>query len=60
MKVTLLFPTYLHLSGFLSVTGNAEIEMDLRARSLTAIFTDKDIGSAIETFGANISQGTAS
>ena len=52
MKVTLLFPTYLHLSGFISVTGNAEIEMDLREKSLTAIFSEGDIRQAVEQFDA--------
>jgi hypothetical protein len=52
MKVTLTFPTYLHLSGFMSVTSSGAIDMDLRTKSLTAIFSEKEIDLALRNFNA--------
>jgi hypothetical protein len=54
MKTTLIFPTYLHLSGFISVTANADMQIDPRARSLTAGFSERDILLAVERFGAEL------
>jgi hypothetical protein len=52
MKVTLTFPTYLHLSGFMSVTNSGAIDLDLRTKSLTAIFSEKEIELALRNFNA--------
>lgn len=59
MKTTLIFPTYLHLSGFMSVTDCANIEMDLRQKSLTGSFSERDINFAVNSFKAETVQGMA-
>lgn len=43
----------------MSVTDNADIKMDLRARSLTANFTESEIHFAIERFGAELVRSIA-
>lgn len=55
MKATLIFPSYLHLSGFMAVATCGDIEMDLRTRSLTGSFSEAEIRSAVERFGASTS-----
>jgi hypothetical protein len=54
MKTTLQFPTYLHLAGFMSVVVNPNIQMDLRTKSLTADFSDKEITTAVASFAAHV------
>ena len=53
MKTTLIFPTYLHLSGFMSVADCGNIEMDIRTKSLTGYFSEREIKQATEFFGAS-------
>lgn len=57
MKVTLMFPNYLQLSGFIAVAQSGDIEMNLRTRSLTAFFSDQEIRTAIEAFSAVLVPG---
>jgi hypothetical protein len=59
MKTTLIFPSYLHLSGFMSVTDCANIEMDLRQKSLTGSFNENDISYAVNSFKAELVRGMA-
>jgi hypothetical protein len=54
MKVTLIFPTYLHLSGFMSVTKCGDIDLDLRTKSLTAMFSEAEVKRAQEAFAATV------
>jgi len=54
MKVALIFPSYLHLAGFMSQVENGNIQMDLRKKSLTAFFSEKDIQVAITKFCAQL------
>ena len=52
MFVTLAFPDYLKLSGFLANTDNSSMEINLNKKTLTARFTDADITKAKEQFSA--------
>jgi len=52
MVVTLAFPTYSHLSGFLAKTGNSSMEINLKAKTLSARFSAAEIGMAKEDFAA--------
>ncbi len=52
MKTTLVFPSFQHLADFVSVADNGHIEMNLEQRSLTAIFSEKDINTAVSSFEA--------
>jgi hypothetical protein len=58
MKVTLMFPTYLHLSGFISVTNSADIDMNVQAKSLTAVFSEHEITIAVKSFNAQLQQAS--
>jgi hypothetical protein len=58
MKVTLMFPTYLHLSGFISVTDSADIDMNVQAKSLTAVFSENEITIAVKSFNAQLQQAS--
>jgi hypothetical protein len=58
MKVTLMFPTYLHLSGFISVTNSADIDMNVQAKSLTAAFSENEITIAVKSFNAQLQQAS--
>jgi hypothetical protein len=59
MKTTLVFPTYLHLAGFISVAENNHIDIDPHNRSLTADFNERDIQRATQMFAAQIKLATA-
>ncbi len=59
MKTTLIFPSYLHLAGFISVTVNGNIEIDLQNKSLTAAFSEKEVELAVQSFDAEVMLATS-
>jgi hypothetical protein len=54
MKTTLVFPSYMHLAGFVSVADNGNINIDLHTKSLTADFHHKDVQTATQAFSATV------
>jgi hypothetical protein len=52
MRVTLLFPSYLKLSDFLSKVGTRCIELDLKMKALTADFNNQEVIMAMSDFQA--------